>query len=79
VFGFMRGYVFVALFAANTEIGGFDLQDTLTYVFIGQGLIMAVYRWGWWWDAPAITASSAARRVLWWGCWCSTCACRSSR
>jgi ABC-2 type transport system permease protein len=48
VFGFMRAYVLVALFAARSEVGGFDLTDAVTYVFLGQGLIMAVYLWGWW-------------------------------
>lgn len=48
VFGFMRAYVFVALYRGRSDVGGFDLRDTLTYTFLSQGLIMAVYLWGWW-------------------------------
>ncbi len=48
VFGFMRAYVLLALFAQRPDVGGFDRTDALTYVFLGQGLIMAVYLWGWW-------------------------------
>ena len=48
IFGFMRAYVFVALFQVRSEVGGFDRADALTYTFVGQGMIMAVYLWGWW-------------------------------
>lgn len=47
VFGFMRAYVFIALFRQRATVGAFNLQDTITYVFITQGLIMAIYLWGW--------------------------------
>lgn len=47
-FGFLRAYVFVALFASRSVVGGFNLSDSLTYVFLGQGMIMAVYLWNWW-------------------------------
>jgi ABC-2 type transport system permease protein len=48
IFGFMRAYVFVALFAARPEVGGFDLADALTYTFVTQGMLMVCYIWGWW-------------------------------
>lgn len=48
IFGFMRAYVYVALFAARGEVGGYDLRDTLTYTFATQGMLMVVYIWGWW-------------------------------
>ncbi|MHB8577267.1 MAG: ABC transporter permease [Dehalococcoidia bacterium] len=48
IFGFLRAYVFVALFAGRGPIGGFNLSDTLTYTFLVQGLLMMVYIWGWW-------------------------------
>jgi ABC-2 type transport system permease protein len=47
-FGFLRAYVFVALFASRAAVAGFNLSDSLTYVFLGQGMIMAVYLWSWW-------------------------------
>lgn len=48
VFGFMRAYVMVALFAERGAIGGYDLRDSLTYTFVTQGMLMVVYIWGWW-------------------------------
>jgi len=47
VFGFIRAYVYVALFAVRPLVGGWDLADTLTYTFLTQGLLMALYLWGW--------------------------------
>jgi ABC-2 type transport system permease protein len=46
VFGFLRAYVFVALFAVVHHVGGYDLSDGLTYTFLVQGLIMPLYVWG---------------------------------
>ncbi len=48
VFGFIRAYVFVALFRGRGDVGGFDLRDTLTFVFVGQGMMLVTYLWGWW-------------------------------
>jgi ABC-2 type transport system permease protein len=46
VFGFLRAYVLVAMFRSLDRVGGFDLTDSLTYVFLTQGLIMVVQLWG---------------------------------
>ena len=54
VFGFMRAYVMIAVFADLATVGGFDLRDALTYTFVTQGLIMVAYLWGWWEIALAI-------------------------
>jgi ABC-2 type transport system permease protein len=48
VFGYLRAYVFVAMFASATVIGGYNLSDTLTYTFVSQAMLMPVYLWGWW-------------------------------
>lgn len=48
VFGFMRAYVFIALFEAAGRVGGFDLKDALTFTFVTQGMLMTIYLWGWW-------------------------------
>ena len=48
VFGFMRAYVMLAVFQRAAGIGGYDSRDAVTYVFIGQGMIMVAYLWGWW-------------------------------
>jgi ABC-2 type transport system permease protein len=47
VFGFLRGYVLLALFQTRGEVGGYDAAHTLTYVWLTQGLIMTTYIWGW--------------------------------
>ncbi len=54
VFGFLRAYVLVAVFASREDIGGYNLQDALTYVFVGQAMLMTIYLWGWWDIALAI-------------------------
>jgi ABC-2 type transport system permease protein len=47
VFGFLRGYILLALFRHRDVVGGYDASDTLTYVWLGQALIATVYIWGW--------------------------------
>ena len=41
VFGCVRAYVLLAVFAQRPEIGGYDATDAVTFTFITQGLIMA--------------------------------------
>jgi ABC-2 type transport system permease protein len=47
VFGFMKGYVLLAVFADRARVGGYDTADTLTYVWLAQALIMTVYAFAW--------------------------------
>ena len=47
VFGFLRGYVLLAVFRHRANVGGYDPTDTITYVWLTQGLIATVYIWGW--------------------------------
>jgi ABC-2 type transport system permease protein len=54
IFGFMRAYMFVALFAVQSDVAGYDVSDGLTYTFATQGMIMVAYLWGWWDIALAI-------------------------
>ena len=42
VFGFIQAYVMLAIFSQRTALGGFDLRDSLTYVFVSQGFLMVV-------------------------------------
>lgn len=61
VFGFLRAYVMIALFAAaGRAIGGFTLRDALTYVFLTQGILMTIYMWGWWDISLAIRSGQIA-------------------
>ena len=47
VFGFIRAYVFIAMFAVARRPGNYDLADVLTYTFLTQALLMPLYIWGW--------------------------------
>jgi ABC-2 type transport system permease protein len=47
VFGFILASVMIALFTVRPHIGGYDLQDAVTYIWLTQGLLMTVYIWGW--------------------------------
>jgi ABC-2 type transport system permease protein len=49
VFGFLRSYLLMALLAgqATGMIGGFGTGDSLSFVWLGQGLIMVVYLFSW--------------------------------
>ena len=47
VFGFMKGYILLALYRHRDTIGGYDASDTITYTWLTQGLIATVFIWGW--------------------------------
>lgn len=47
VFGFMRAYVLIALFRSRPHVGGYDITDALTYTWLTQACLMAIYIWGW--------------------------------
>ena len=40
VFGFLRGYVLLAVYRTNTDVGGFDATDVITFTFVSQGFLM---------------------------------------
>jgi ABC-2 type transport system permease protein len=47
VFGFLRAYVLLALYAHRPVIGGYDATAAVTYTWLTQGMIMTVFTWGW--------------------------------
>jgi ABC-2 type transport system permease protein len=57
-FGCIRAYIFIALYRARTDVGGYDLKDAVTFVWLGQGIIMVLYLWGWWEVADTIRTGS---------------------
>jgi ABC-2 type transport system permease protein len=57
-FGFLRAYVLIGLFASRDVVGGYDIDDALAYVFVGQGMLMTIYLWGWWEIAIAIRSGN---------------------
>lgn len=46
VFGVIHSYVFLAVWRAAPGAGGYSAEDAVTYVWIGQALIMTVALWG---------------------------------
>jgi ABC-2 type transport system permease protein len=42
VFGFLQAYVLLAVYRSRPEVGGFDVSEALTYVFVTQGLLAPV-------------------------------------
>ncbi|MGW2561737.1 ABC transporter permease [Streptomyces sp. NPDC001514] len=41
VFGFIVAYTYIALWDERPQLGGYDLSQALTYVWLGQALLMA--------------------------------------
>jgi ABC-2 type transport system permease protein len=60
VFGFIRAYVFIAMFAAIRTAGGYSLIDALTYTFVTQALLMPLYLWGWFEVADGVSSGQIA-------------------
>jgi ABC-2 type transport system permease protein len=46
-FGFVRAFVLLALFDQRERIGGYDASATVTYVWLGQAMIMTIFIYGW--------------------------------
>ena len=46
VFGIIYSYAYLALWDANPTAGGYDSQDAVTYVWLGQALLMTIALWG---------------------------------
>jgi ABC-2 type transport system permease protein len=47
VFGFLRTYVLLALFAQRDHVNGYSVAAAITYVWLTQGMIMTTFIWGW--------------------------------
>lgn len=46
VFGVIYSYAYLALWAANPDAGGYDAVDAVTFVWLGQALLMTVALFG---------------------------------
>jgi ABC-2 type transport system permease protein len=47
VFGLLRAYVLLALYAQRTVIGGYDAAAAVTYTWVTQAMVMTVFTWFW--------------------------------
>lgn len=67
VFGVMLASVYLALFWDQPEsasVGGFTAQQTVTYTWIGQAMIMPVIFWGWWLIVDTIRTGTVVMDML---------------
>ena len=46
VFGVIYSYAYLAVWNQESHAGGYDATDAVTYVWIGQALLMTVALWG---------------------------------
>jgi ABC-2 type transport system permease protein len=47
VFGVLRVFILLALYQQRDTVGGYDARAAVTYVWVGQALLMTVWMWGW--------------------------------
>lgn len=47
VFGLMLAYVMLAVFERRESVGGYDVVDAITYVWLAQALLATVWFMGW--------------------------------
>jgi viologen exporter family transport system permease protein len=59
-FGFLRAYIFIALYEARGEVGGYSLPDVLAFTFITQGMAALIGLWGWWQIAESVQTGQVA-------------------
>ncbi|MGH8965652.1 MAG: ABC-2 family transporter protein, partial [Actinomycetes bacterium] len=45
VFGVIFSFTYIAVWAQNPTAGGYDVTDAVTYVWLGQAMIMTVAVW----------------------------------
>lgn len=59
-FGFLRAYVFIALYQSRADAGGYSLRDALTFTFLTQGMAALIEMWGWWRIADTVQSGQVA-------------------
>jgi ABC-2 type transport system permease protein len=66
VFGLVFSAVYVGLYRGGEEgtVAGFDLAEALTFVWIGQSLIMVVAMWGTWEIAASIQTGDVVADLM---------------
>ena len=66
VFGVMIAAVFTGFYRGRgaPEVAGFSLPEALTFVWVGQSLIMVVYLWGWWEVAASIRSGDVVSDLM---------------
>ena len=57
-FGFLQAYILLAVYRSRDTIGGYDVQDAVTYVWLTQGLLSVVASFGPSWIELALRVRS---------------------
>jgi len=60
IFGFLQVYILLAVYHRRTDVGGYDVRDTVTYVWLTQAMILTVYMFSWYELALRIREGSIA-------------------
>src|SRR5438270_7566622 len=47
VFGFLQAYILLAVYHHRVDVGGYDVTDTVTYVWLAQAMVMTTYMFSW--------------------------------
>jgi ABC-2 type transport system permease protein len=63
-FGFMQAYIFLAVYEHRNDVGGFDVAQTMTYVWLAQALIGTIAVFGWSDLALRITSGDIATDLV---------------
>lgn len=67
VWGVLLASVYLGLYSSQPDgasVGGFTAAQTVTYTWIGQGLIMPVFLWGWWEIIQSIRTGAVVTDML---------------
>jgi ABC-2 type transport system permease protein len=66
VFGVFFSSVYIAFYQGGVEstVAGFNLPQILSFVWIGQSLLMLVYLWNWWDIATAIQSGDVVSDLM---------------
>jgi ABC-2 type transport system permease protein len=59
-FGFLRAYMFIALYESRGTVGGYTLEDALAFTFITQGIAALMALWGPWPIAESVQTGEVA-------------------
>jgi ABC-2 type transport system permease protein len=68
VFGVLLASVFGAFYRSqgggSATVAGFELAEILTFIWIGQSMIMVLYMWGWWEVATAVQSGDIVTDLM---------------
>ncbi len=66
VFGLMIASVYLALYRGydRTDVAGFGVAEALTFVWVGQSLLMVIAMWGWWEIAASVQSGDIVTDLM---------------